>query len=259
MQQSFENLVFVNYRYYRPSMIEKRRLFMNMLEVMIRVSLSFLALLILTRIMGRKEISQMTFFNFVSAITIGTLSGALVTDKTLSIGNGLTALLAWSILTIIIGIMTIKSKKTRQLIDSEPIIVIKEGKIMEEALRKVRLDMDSLRASLREKDIFSLMDVEYAIFETDGKLSIMKKETKLPLTQSDTYIDTRKQDLFPLATEVIIDGVINTDNLSKLNLDRKWLYEKLQELDVKSISEVVYGEVQKNGELFIDTKNDISP
>ncbi|MGE7308137.1 DUF421 domain-containing protein [Priestia megaterium] len=232
---------------------------MNMLEVMIRVALSFLALLILTRIMGRKEISQMTFFNFVSAITIGTLSGALVTDKTLSIGNGLTALLAWSVLTIIIGIMTIKSKKTRQLIDSEPVIVIKEGKIMEEALRKVRLDMDSLRASLREKDIFSLMDVEYAIFETDGKLSIMKKETKLPLTQSDTYIDTRKQDLFPLATEVIVDGVINTDNLSKLNLDRKWLYEKLQELDVKSISEVFYGEVQKNGELFIDTKNDISP
>ncbi len=111
---------------------------MNMLEVMVRVALSFLVLLILTRIMGRKEISQMTFFNFVSAITIGTLSGALVTDKTLSIGNGLIALLAWSILTIIIGIMTIKSKKTRQLIDGEPVIVIKEGKIMEEALRKVR-------------------------------------------------------------------------------------------------------------------------
>ncbi|MGG1563275.1 YetF domain-containing protein [Priestia megaterium] len=68
----------------------------------------------------------------------------------------------------------------------------------------------------------------------------------------------RKKDLFPLATEVIVDGIINTDNLSKLNLDRKWLYEKLQELDVKSISEVFYGEVQRNGQLFIDTKNDIS-
>ncbi|WP_329955343.1 hypothetical protein [Priestia megaterium] len=89
---------------------------------MVRVVLSFLVLLILTRIMGRKEISQMNFFNFFSAITIGTLSGALVTDQTLSIGNGLIALLAWSILTIIIGIMTIKSKKTKQLIDREPII-----------------------------------------------------------------------------------------------------------------------------------------
>jgi len=229
---------------------------MNILEIVIRVAISFLVLLVLTRIMGRKEISQMTFFNFVSAITIGTLSGALATDQTLSIGNGLIALLAWSIFTITIGLMTIKSKKTRQIIDGEPVIVIKNGKIMEDALRKVRLDMDSLTASLREKDIFSLMDVEYAIFETDGKLSIMKKENKLPLTKSDMNIDKPKKDLFPLATEVIVDGVINTNNLAKLNLDRKWLYEKLQQLDVQSISEVFYAEIQKNGQLFIDTKND---
>ncbi|MBK0009638.1 MULTISPECIES: DUF421 domain-containing protein [Priestia] len=229
---------------------------MNILEIVIRVAISFLVLLVLTRIMGRKEISQMTFFNFVSAITIGTLSGALVTDQTLSMGNGLIALLAWSIFTITIGLMTIKSKKTRQIIDGEPVIVIKNGKIMEDALRKVRLDMDSLTASLREKDIFSLMDVEYAIFETDGKLSIMKKENKLPLTKSDMNIDKPKKDLFPLATEVIVDGVINTNNLAKLNLDRKWLYEKLQQLGVQSISEVFYAEIQKNGQLFIDTKND---
>ncbi|MBY0026011.1 DUF421 domain-containing protein [Priestia aryabhattai] len=229
---------------------------MNILEIVIRVAISFLVLLVLTRIMGRKEISQMTFFNFVSAITIGTLSGALVTDQTLSMGNGLIALLAWSIFTITIGLMTIKSKKTRQIIDGEPVIVIKNGKIMEDALRKVRLDMDSLTASLREKDIFSLMDVEYAIFETDGKLSIMKKENKLPLTKSDMNIDKPKKDLFPLATGVIVDGVINTNNLAKLNLDRKWLYEKLQQLDVQSISEVFYAEIQKNGQLFIDTKND---
>ena len=229
---------------------------MNILEIVIRVAISFLVLLVLTRIMGRKEISQMTFFNFVSAITIGTLSGALATDQTLSIGNGLIALLAWSIFTITIGLMTIKSKKTRQIIDGEPVIVIKNGKIMEDALRKVRLDMDSLTASLREKDIFSLMDVEYAIFETDGKLSIMKKENKLPLTKSDMNIDKPKKDLFPLATGVIVDGVINTNNLAKLNLDRKWLYEKLQQLDVQSISEVFYAEIQKNGQLFIDTKND---
>ncbi|MCM3796467.1 DUF421 domain-containing protein [Priestia megaterium] len=229
---------------------------MNILEIVIRVAISFLVLLVLTRIMGRKEISQMTFFNFVSAITIGTLSGALVTDQTLSMGNGLIALLAWSIFTITIGLMTIKSKKTRQIIDGEPVIVIKNGKIMEDALRKVRLDMDSLTASIREKDIFSLMDVEYAIFETDSKLSIMKKENKLPLTKSDMNIDKPKKDLFPLATEVIVDGVINTNNLAKLNLDRKWLYEKLQQLGVQSISEVFYAEIQKNGQLFIDTKND---
>lgn len=124
---------------------------MNILELIIRVAISFFVLLILTRIMGRKEINQMTFFNFVSAVTIGTLGGALVTDKTLSIRNGLIALIAWSIFTIIIGIMTIKSKKIRQLIDGEPVIVIKKGKIMEDSLQKVRLDMDSLRASLREK------------------------------------------------------------------------------------------------------------
>jgi uncharacterized membrane protein YcaP (DUF421 family) len=122
--------------------------------------------------MGRKEISQMTFFNFVSAISIGTLGASLAIDSSISIRNGLIALIAWSAFTIITGFLDIKSPKFRLAVEGQPVIVIKNGKIMNRALRKVRLDLDALNTLLRKKNVFSVSDVNYAIFEIVGTLSV---------------------------------------------------------------------------------------
>jgi uncharacterized membrane protein YcaP (DUF421 family) len=229
---------------------------MSITELFIRILLSFLVLFVLTRIIGRKEISQMTFFNFASAITIGTLGGSLVTDNSLTIQNGVIALVGWSIFTIVMGYIDIKFKKARIVIEGEPEIVIKDGQIMENALRKSRLDIDALRVMLRKKEVFSLSDVEYAIFETDGKLSVMKKEKKQPVTRSDMNIYKTTKKIFPLATEVVSDGSINKKNLSKLNLDTEWLEQQLRQMGVNSISDIFYAEVQTDGTLFIDKKSD---
>ena len=122
---------------------------MSILELISRISLSFLSLLVLTRIMGRKEISQMTFFNFVSAISIGTIGGSLAINNELSIRNGIFALVGWTAFTLAIAFLDIKSKKSRKLIEGEPIIVIKDGMIMENALRKTQLDIDALKVMRR--------------------------------------------------------------------------------------------------------------
>ncbi|MFD2682409.1 YetF domain-containing protein [Bacillus seohaeanensis] len=230
---------------------------MPLIELVLRITLAFTTLLVLTRLMGRKELSQLTFFNFVSGIAIGTIGASLAIDSTLSVRNGVIALVCWSAFTIVMGLLDIKSKKVRVAIEGEPRILIKKGKIMEEELRKVRLDIDALNSLLRQKNVFSVADVDYAIFETDGKLSVMKKEAKQPLTKSDMNIQQVKADIFPISTTVVSDGKINTTNLEKMNRDKEWLEQQLQSAGVHSISDVFYAEVQKDGTLYIDNKNDV--
>ncbi|WP_412998627.1 YetF domain-containing protein [Neobacillus sp. 3P2-tot-E-2] len=226
---------------------------MELHTLILRITLGFFVLFLLTRIMGRKEISQMTFFNFVSAIAIGEIAASLVVDHQLSIFNGLIALIGWSLYTLLMSYIDIKSTNARKFLVGEPIILVKQGKIMEQALRKCRLDLDSLRAMLRQKDVFSMADVENAIIETDGKISVMKKETGEPLTKGDMNIENKKK-LFPLPTGVILDGTISTENLKKLHLSTEWLQQELLTAGVKSASDVFYAEIQPDGTLFIDSK-----
>ena len=229
---------------------------MGVTEIIIRTLLSFLILLSLTRIMERKEISEMTFFNFSSAIAIGSIAGNLAFNHQLSILNGIISLIGWSLFTLLSGRIVIKSKKARKVIDGEPLIIIKNGKIMEKPLRKVNLDLDTLTALLRQKNIFSITEVEYAIFEITGKLSVMKKDNKQPVTKGDMNIVNPQKKLLPIITEVVSDGVINITNLEKLNLNTEWLNEQLLQAGIKTISDVFYAEVQPDNTLYIDSKND---
>jgi uncharacterized membrane protein YcaP (DUF421 family) len=228
---------------------------MDAFELILRVMIAFAALFIVARISGRKEISQMTFFNFISAITLGTIGGSIVTSANFSVRNGLLALGGWLILTILFGYLDIKSKGARKLLEGEPIIVIKQGKIMEKALGRTRLDVDALMVHLREKNVFSVKDVEYAIFETDGKLSVMKKQGQQALTKKDMNIVPSKQ-VYPYSTEVIADGKIIENNLKRLNLQEEWLQEQLRKNGITSVTDVYYAEVQTDGSLYIDSRND---
>ncbi|MDA7028547.1 DUF421 domain-containing protein [Bacillus sp. CLL-7-23] len=230
---------------------------MSIFELSLRIMIAFVTLLILTRLMGRKELTQMTFFNFVSGIAIGTIGASLAIDSTLSIRNGLIALVGWSIITIALGFLDIKSKKARVLMEGQPRILIKKGKIMEDELRKVRLDIDALNTLLRKKNAFSISEVDYAIMETDGELSVLKKEPKQPLTKFDMGVLQTTFNVSPTSTQVITDGMINKSNLEKLNLNTQWLQQQLQSSGVHSVSDVFYAEVQKDGTLYIDKRNDV--
>lgn len=229
---------------------------MNQLELLLRIAVGFIVLFSMARWTGRKEISQMTFFNLVSAIAFGSIAAALVVNPSVSIPNGIIALLGWAAFTVFTDFIHIKSKKARKLLMGDPIIVIKKGKIMEDAMRQTRLDTDSLQALLRQQSIFSLSDVEYAIFETDGKLSVMKKENKQAVTKSDINIALSQGNFVPLSTELVADGKMNLKNLAKMNRDQTWLQEQLQLAGVKSVDDVFFAEVQPDGKVFIDKRTD---
>lgn len=227
---------------------------MDIPELVLRIFLGFIILFTLTRIMGRKEISQMTFFNFVSAIAIGSLAANWITTKDLSILNGIIALSGWALFTLFMSYIDIKSKKARKITTGDPLIVIKDGKIMDKTLRKSRLDLDTLSAMLRQENVFSMADVDYAIFETNGMLSVLKKEGKQAMTKSDMNISPSLTKIYPISTEVIADGRVLTNNLTKLNLSKNWLDQQLKQAGVITPSDVMYAEVQQDGSLYVDQR-----
>ncbi|USP96186.1 YetF domain-containing protein [Bacillus vallismortis] len=222
-------------------------------QLIIRLIIAFITLLVLTRLMGRKEIAQLTFFNFVSAISIGTIGASLAIDSTLNIRNGFIALFAWSAFTIIVGFLDIKFPAFRFAVEGQPVILIRKGKIMDKQLRSVRLDLDALQTLLRKKNIFSLADVNYAIFETDGSLSVLKKQAKQNVTKKDMNVQGENAKVSHPAS-VIADGKVREDNLKKLNLNKQWLMDQLKESGIQHPKEVFYAEVQTDGTLYIDKK-----
>jgi uncharacterized membrane protein YcaP (DUF421 family) len=146
-----------------------------MLDVFIRVFISFFLLLIIVRILGNKQVSHLTFFNYVTGIAFGSIAANFILDTRVSILKGVMSLIIWAVLAKLIGYITLKSPKARVLMDGEPSIVIKKGKVMEKSLSKMNINIDDLSMMLRNKDIFAMSDVDYAVFEPDGKLSVLKK------------------------------------------------------------------------------------
>ncbi|KIL45220.1 hypothetical protein KP78_27650 [Jeotgalibacillus soli] len=118
------------------------------------------------------------------------------------------------------------------------------------------MDINTFNSLLRKHDIFSITDVEYAIFEIDGTLSVMKKKFKEAVTKDDLKIKKTAKNIFPIATEIISDGKVNKRNLTALQLDINWLKHQLEQAGVTSISDVFYAEIQQDGSLYVDTWDD---
>lgn len=228
---------------------------MNMVEVFSRTVGAFLVLFLLTRLMGRKQISQLTFFNYITGISIGAIAGSLSVDASLKISSGMVSLLTWVGLTLIVGFIDMKSRKARKILIGEPVIVIKQGKVMERQLKKLRLDMDELNHLLRGKNIFSIQDVEYAILETNGEISVLLKEGKQPLKQENLPYQLSKQPQTPIPVQIIADGKMIDENLRQLNLNRSWVDDQLKHAGT-NLAEVFYAELQQDGSLYIDKRSD---
>ncbi len=219
-------------------------------EMILRATLSFFVLLLLARLLGKKQLSHLTYFNYITGITIGSIAAVICADSETPFLNGFISLVWWSILTILIGYIGLKSSKTRILLDGQPTIVVKQGKILKEALQGTRLNLDDLSMMLREKNVFSIQDVHYAIIEPNGQLSVLKKEYQQAVTKGDMNIPTSSLTYLP--SEIISDGQIVKKNLKELNLTEKWVDDELKKNGIKSVREVFYAEIKKDGSLYIN-------
>ena len=225
----------------------------NFWEMILRTTLSFFALLILARVLGKKQLGQLTFFHYITGITFGSIASEIASQAETPFLDGIISLFWWSALTYLMTIMTIKSKKARILIDDKPTIVIQNGLILESALKKNRLHMDELTMMLREQAIFSVQDVQYALLETNGKLSVMQKTSEQVATKQDVKADISPATYIP--TEVISDGQLIYENLVELDLTEEWLMKKLKKQNIHAVTDVYFAQVQTNGSLYISLKD----
>ena len=224
----------------------------TILETSLRTLVGFVVLLGLTRLIGKKQLGQLTFFTYITGIAMGNIAGDMVVHRDIKLIDGVTGLTIWAVLTFILELISLKSAKARVLLDGEPSIVIKKGMIMEKELAKQRLNMDDLTMLLRNNSIFSIQDVDYAILEPNGQLSVLKKPSLESITKNDIHLNP--QDRMYLPTEIIVDGNLIEKNLKEINLATEWVYNQIKQAGLSSFNEVFFAELQSDGSLFISKK-----
>ncbi|MFJ6211132.1 DUF421 domain-containing protein [Lysinibacillus sp. NPDC092081] len=219
------------------------------IQVVIQTIISFFVLLTLTRFLGKKQLSHLTFFNYVTGITIGSMAANMVVLKTLVYTKFLVSLIVWCSLTTLISYIALKSGKARTLLDGQPTIVIKKGKIDRKALANTKINIDDLTMMIRQYQVFSITEIDYAILEPNGMLSILKK----PEFQSTQKIDFNIYPSSPafIPIEIITDGKLLKRNLLEVGKSKEWLDSELKKANIQSIEEVFYAEIQPNGKIFI--------
>ena len=216
-----------------------------------QTTLIFVTLLILTRLLDKTQVGQLTFYEYVSGITIGSLAATIAASDPDKLWSNYYDLILFAVLTYIISLCALKSRPFRTLIEGSPSILIENGRIIKENMKSLRFDLDELNALLRSKDVVDISEVQYAILETTGEMSIIKKSGFQPLTKSDMNIHL-PDPILPI--ELIMDGEIIEENLKKQNLTHTWLEEQLSARNIKSASHVMYGVMDSKGQLFISAK-----
>ncbi|MFJ7698481.1 DUF421 domain-containing protein [Lysinibacillus fusiformis] len=211
--------------------------------------ITFFVLLALTRLLGKKQLSHLTFFNYVTGITIGSMAANMVVLSTKDYTKDLLSLVIWCLLTIIVSYISLKSGKIRVILDGQPTIIIKHGEIDRKALKRTGVNIDDLTMLIRQYQIFSITEIDFAILEPDGRLSILKKPEYQGTQKSDLKIYPSPPTYLP--TEIITDGKLLPKNLLEVGKSRDWLKNELSRANIKEIEEVFYAEIQSDGSLFI--------
>lgn len=220
-----------------------------MLDIALRAVIGFVILLVLVRIIGNKQLGQMNVFTYISGIVVGSMVADIILHSDIPFWNSMFSVALWSGLVLCVELVALKSVKARELLDGQPIILVKKGRILRDALKKERLNIDDLTMMLRTNNVFSIMDVDYAILEPNGDLSVLKKQEKDSVTKSDMSIAPVQRQYVP--TAIIIDGKLIAKNLEEIGLTVEWLNETLSNLNVNNIKDVLYAEIQEDGKLHV--------
>ncbi|GIN75061.1 MULTISPECIES: DUF421 domain-containing protein [Bacillus] len=222
------------------------------LEVVIRSLLFVVVLFLITKWLGKKQLSELSFFEYVVGITIGSIGAEVVTGLERNMFNGIIGIVVFAAIPFLAGLLSLKSKGFRNFIEGKATVFIKDGKIMEDNLKKERYTTDELLELLRKKDVFKVADVEFAVLEPTGDLSVMLKKENQPLTPKDVNLTVAS---VKEPQTVIMDGEILDEPLSTIGRSRGWLKTELEKQGV-TIENVFIGQVDSYGQLTIDLFDD---
>lgn len=222
------------------------------LNIVLRSICFLIALFLLTKWLGKKQISQLSFFEYVIGITIGNIGAEVVTGLDQKVHLGMLSMVTIAALPFLAGLLSLKSKHFRDFIEGNGTVFIKDGKILEENLKKERYTTDELLTLLRKKDVYRVADVEFAVLEATGDFNVLLKKENQPLTPKDLHM---KVPSVKEAQTVIMDGEILDEPLAQAGQSRQWLYTEIDKLGV-TLENIFLGQVDSFGQLTIDVYDD---
>ncbi|MCI3919691.1 DUF421 domain-containing protein [Paenibacillus sp. TRM 82003] len=210
--------------------------------------IGFIALFLYTKVLGKAHFSKLTPFDFISALILGELLGNAVYDPDVTIREVLYAIGIWGLLLWSIVMLTQRFGGLRKSLEGEPTVLIRRGELQFKALQDNRLDLNQLQTLLRQKGFFSMKQVEYAILETNGMLSVMPKWPDAPPTRQDLDLPARTN---KLPVSLILDGYLVRDNLKEAGVDEGWLKKRLAAQGFYRYEDVFFAEWNDYDDLYI--------
>jgi uncharacterized membrane protein YcaP (DUF421 family) len=222
-----------------------------MLILPVRAAILYLLVVIIVRIMGKHQIGQLQPYELVITILISELAAVPMQDTDTPLINGVIPILTLLLIQITLSLLSLKSSTARRIICGGPSILVENGKIRQSELTKLRYSINDLLEQLRLKDIPNISDVEYAILETSGKLSVIPKSQKRPVNPEDLKISTAYEGL-PIT--LVIDGALQYNHLKKSRLTEDWLRQELAKFGLTHWNQILLASLDSTGKLFIQPK-----
>lgn len=222
-----------------------------MIVTAFRALILFMIVFLAVRLMGKRELGQLQPYEFVIAIMIANLASVPMSEMGIPILNGIVPILTLLLAHVGLTFLSLKSKAAQRLICGTPTIIVSKGYIIENAMRSSGYSFSDLMEQLRVNGYFSLSDVEYAILETSGQISVIPKGSAKPVVAKDLNLQVQPD---PLPWSIIVDGSVQYDELKKSGHDMRWLKDQLAGLGFLETEHVLYASVDETGQFFAQGK-----
>ena len=220
---------------------------MEILKVILTSVLSAVALFVIAKIIGHKQMSQLDLFDYITGITIGSIAAELATELEQPL-QPLIAMVVYGVITVFLTTATSKLPKMRKFINGTPTIIMNNGKIYRKNMKKAKIDLTEFMVLCRQEGYFNLADIQTAIFEYNGRLTILPISSKRPVNPDDMNLAPQPE---YISTEVIMDGRILDENLKRMGLDSRWLEKQIKEQGFRNAKEILLGICDRNKQLSL--------
>lgn len=220
---------------------------MDFLKLILTSLFSAITLFVIAKTIGHKQMSQLDFFDYITGITIGSIAAEMATELE-EPWKPLVAMLVYGLITFLLSLITRKLPRSRKFINGTPTIIMNNGKIYRKNLKKAKIDLSEFMVLCRQEGFFNLNDIQTAIFEYNGRLTILPKSAKRPINPEDMQLAPQEEHIF---TEVIMDGRILNENLKRMGLNNIWLEKQIKKQGYKKAEEIFLAVCDENNTLSI--------
>lgn len=224
----------------------------NFFNICFRTILVLIILFFITKMMGKKQISELNFFDYVVGITIGSIAADISLDIEKNMIAGIAALFIYGFISYIISFVSIKSILARRFFIGVPTVLVEKGKIIESGLKKSKIDVNDLLMVARENGYFNLDEIDYALMEVNGNISFLPKEKEKPVTKKDMKIKCSNEGL---TVNAIIDSKFMVNNMKAINKDKEWLDHELKVNGYDNYDNILLAMINNNYKVTIYEKN----